>query len=809
MIRPARPAAVLIAICACLVGAPAALANGGGGWGHGGHVQRPDFAYNILPPGQYGGAGLTANSTDQLPLYDSLTPLRGHVTEDDIKSHFKREDFAPNGATTVVPTPGHPDLNIVRDSFGVPHIYAKTRSDLMYGTGLVTGQDRWLLLLLGRGPARAAVAEVPGVDAFSLVTSLRTFVPSAQSEALVTSEQQKLVDTYGNKGRQILADLKDYAAGVTDGIPESMRPWTVNDAIAVTAFIGSIFGNGGGGEVRNAEFLAKLRTQLGVKRGSDAFVDLMEADDDDAPTTTNRRFNYGVSGGSPTEGSPLVDPGSSQTLSAAPNRLASNFLIVNPFRSSTRESLAVMGPQLGYYYPEIVLEADLHGPGIQAQGALVPGGSPYVLIGRTKDYAWSLTTASSDNRDQFLEKLCEPDGSAPTRDSRHYVYRGQCRAMTTFDAGTLDGVPQVYPITVHGPVFGTVTVGGKPYAIARQRSTYGEDGNSLAALHDMTTGRGRTVNGFFDSANEFGFTFNWGYANRDTTAYFSSGKLPRRAPHTNKLLPTLGTGNFDWRGFISRDEHPHDVGGPDGIFLNWNNKPAPGWQTGDDGHTYGSVHRVQMFDDFPRHPAIADVASVMNRAATEDLRATELWPVIRRVLAGSPAPDALTAQAADILTKWSNAGGSKLDGDLDGNIDDPGAAIIGPAWTNIANAVLSPALGPLTTDLAGLQGINSGSFGGGWYGYVDKDLRTLLGQRLRDPFHLHYCGNGSLSACRASLWAALKAAVDPLAAAQGPDPTKWRQDATAERIKFAPGLLSQTMRFTNRSTFQQILRFGR
>ena len=53
-----------------------------------------------------------------------------------------------------------------------------------------------------------------------------------------------------------------------------------------------------------------------------------------------------------------------------------------------------------------------------------------MLIGRTEDYAWSLTSASNDNRDQFLEQLCEPDGSAPTRDSRHYVYKGQCRAMT-------------------------------------------------------------------------------------------------------------------------------------------------------------------------------------------------------------------------------------------------------------------------------------------------------------------------------------------------------------------------------------------
>ncbi|HEU0025468.1 MAG TPA: penicillin acylase family protein [Thermoleophilaceae bacterium] len=797
-----RPALALVAVLACLVAAPAASA-------HWGKQHRPDFAYNILPPGQYGGAGLNKNSTDQLPLYDGLTPLRGNVTEDDIKRLFKREDFTPTGATTPVPTPDRPGLEIVRDEFGVPHIKAKTREDLWYGAGLVTAQDRWLLLLLGRDPARAAVAEIPGVDAFSLVTNGPVFVPSPEAEALVTAQQQKLVDAYGDKGRQILADLKAYADGVTAGLPGSMAPWTVNDAIAVTAFIGSIFGNGGGAEVRNSEFLAKLRDQLGVRRGSAAFVDLMEADDRDAPTTTNRYFPYGQSGGSPTTGSPLVDPGSTQALSATESRLASNFLVVSPRRSATRESLAVMGPQLGYYYPEIVLEASLQGPGVKAQGALVPGGGPYVLIGRTQDYAWSLTSASNDNRDQFLEKLCEPDGSAATRDSRHYVYRGECRAMTTFNAGTLGGDPVSYPVTVHGPVSGTTLVDGKPYAIARLRSTYLEDGLGLAALRDMTLGRGRTVKGFFESANQFGFTFNWAYASRKATAYFSSGKLPRRAPRTNKLLPTLGNGSYDWRGFLSLYEHPHDVSGPGGLFLNWNNKPAPGWQTGDDGHTYGSVHRVDMFDDFPRRPRIADVVSIMNRAATEDLRATELWPVIRRVLNGSPPPDALTGRVADLITAWSRAGGSKLDGDLDGGIDDPAAAVIGPAWTNIANAALTPALGTLTNDLAGLQGRNSGMFGGGWYGYVDKDLRTLLGERVRDPYKLRYCGGGSLAACRDSLWAALKAAADQLAAAQGPDPTLWRADATAERLRFAPGLLPNTMRFANRPTFQQVLRFGR
>jgi acyl-homoserine lactone acylase PvdQ len=784
-----------------------------------GSAAASDLAFNILPPGQFGGLPLTSHSTDQLPLYDGLTPFRGKVTTNDIRRLYKPENFRPTGATRTEDT-GRPGLTILRDSFGVPHIYGRTRADAWFGTGFVTAEDRGLLLALGRGPARAAVADVPGLNAFGLVTSGRSFVPSAQSEALVTAQRAKLVQAYGRKGREILDDLAAYADGVTAYFRKSgssQPPWTVNDAIAVTAFIGSIFGNGGGNEVRNSQFLARLRDQLGVRRGSGAFVDLMEADDRDAPTTTQRRFRYGRSSGSPTQGSPLVDPGSIQNLDPTqPQPLASNFLVVSPGRSATHEPLAVMGPQLGYFYPEILLEADLHAPGLLSQGTLVPGGGPYVLIGRTPNYAWSLTSATNDNRDQFLEQLCEPDGSTPTRASRHYVYRGRCRAMTPFDAGTLDGKPVRYPVTVHGPVSGTATVGGKPYAIVRQRSTYAQDGLSLAALHDMTLGRGHNVPGFFRSANEFGFTFNWAYASRHHTAYFSSGLLPRRAPGLNKLLPTLGTGHYDWRGFISLRQHPHDVGGPGGLFLNWNNRPAPGWQPGDDNHSYGSVHRVQMFNPFPRRVRIQDVVSNMNRAATQDLRATQVWPDIRAVLRGGPAPDALTAQAADLVTAWSRKGASRLDANLDGKIDDPGAAVMDAAWNRIADAVMRPVLGPLTLELASLQPpdnppyrANGSSFSGGWYGYVDKDLRTLLGVRVKQRYHLRYCGSGSLSACRAALWAALKAASDQLAATQGPDPAAWRSDATLERIRFSPGLIPNTMRWTNRPTFQQVLRFGR
>ena len=107
----------------------------------------------------------------------------------------------------------------------------------------------------------------------------------------------------------------------------------------------------------------------------------MLADDPEAPTTIDRRFDYGPLtggrvkvGGTRSLACTAVRPADGRrtrrlnAASAPPRRQASNFLAVAPQRSRTGNSLAVMGPQLGYYYPEIVQQMHLKAPGIQAQG---------------------------------------------------------------------------------------------------------------------------------------------------------------------------------------------------------------------------------------------------------------------------------------------------------------------------------------------------------------------------------------------------------------------------------------------------------
>jgi hypothetical protein len=166
-----------------------------------------------------------------------------------------------------------------------------------------------------------------------------------------------------------------------------------------------------------------------------------------------------------------------------------------------------------------------------------------------------------------------------------------------------------------------------------------------------------------------------------------------------------------------------------------------------------------------------------------------------------------------LLESWRTRGASRIDLNLDGKIDDPGAAIMDAAWPRIARAVMSPVLGPLVPNLEKLVPIDDpansqgSSYDSGWYGYIDKDLRSLLGRPVKGLFSRRFCGAGSIPACQASLWGALSAAGTELQTAQGADPTKWHADARPERIRFSGGLLPLQMRWTNRPTFQQVMSF--
>ena len=785
-----------------------------------------DTARNIVPSGQPGSVPPPPGADAQARMYDGLTPLFDRVTDADLRRFFKSEALNRPEADGPVRRERIPRAGVTlrRDRYGVPFVKARTQRDAVWAAGWVMATDRALLLEQARWNARVSAVDVPGLDALPLVVGLRTFTPSRRTEREL-ARQTRVLRAAGPRGRRLLRDIDTYLAGINAKLRASrskVRPWTRNDVYALNALKGEFLGQGGGAEAPRSQLLDALQGRLGAGPGKALFDDLRNLDDPESSATIARRFPYATKPAN-TAGNVVLDAGSYRPTPAATlpaiagasaaedPRRASNILLVAGDRSATGRPLFVGGPQIGYFYPGLTLEIDIDAPGMKTRGVTSAPFPGYMLIGRGQDFAWTLTSTSSDIIDTYAEELC---GGSATR----YRYRGRCRSMGTFDAGVLEGTGGQrdqrarFRTTVHGPVVGIGTVDGRRVALAVKRSSRGRDTLDQLFFQDLTYGRVRSPQDFARAAARTPQTFNAFYADDDEVSMYTTGRLPVRHPQVDSGLPTKGTGEFEWRGVLPRARHAQAVTRK-GVMVNWNNKPAPGWVNGDTEWGYGPVQRNELLERGLARRAKHDLASVtgvMNAAATQDPRAVDLVPTLAAVLRGGAAPSPRAQAMLEQLEAWNAAGGSRLDVDLDGRIDHPGAAVMDTAWPRVADAALAPALGPQLEQLSGIVGRFDrppGGMFGGWQHYVDKDLRTLLGQ-ARGPYRTRFCGAGDLARCRADLWAALDEAGATLEAEQGPDVTAWRADAQRERIGFAPGLLPTTIRFTNRpSGIQQVISF--
>ena len=194
---------------------------------------------------------------------------------------------------------------------------------------------------------------------------------------------------------------------------------------------------------------------------------------------------------------------------------------------------------------------------------------PYILVGRGKDFAWSFTSANNDNVDQFLERLCNRNGSRPTRASTSYVYKGKCVAMERFTAGVLKGTggqpdtTVAYWQTVHGPVSGTVTVHRRPYAIATLRSTRGRKPASAVAMADLNDNTVHSPEHVLPRRERDGDHVQPGLHHSKTSRCSRQGGCPSARPGVDPNSPHSAWGNSTGAGSSARTGiHTRSTRGP-------------------------------------------------------------------------------------------------------------------------------------------------------------------------------------------------------------------------------------------------------
>lgn len=873
-------------------------------------------AMNILPPGANGLVSpldLPAyllgkrpkNSQDQLDKYKNLLYGRDTVTDATLGDYYNDASFGVKPGDVVRTDKPAPGVTILRDKLGVPHVYGDTDAAAAFGAGYAQAQDRLFLMDVLRHYGSGTLASFLGASCEFQQMDHDQLLLAPYTKAAAIAQVDALPARYGAQGtlaRTMIysyvdgvnkyigatrSDLRklpaDYVAAVPDLIPQK---WTVADVVSIAGLIGGIFGRGGGGEVANARLLQYLQRELGTADGARAFTDLRRQNDPLAPTTvTDKAFPYAIPGtvdpaktaipdGGPLTGAPKVADANCNL--AKPNLTAlnviaalqnlpkhmSNALVVNGSRTADGHPVAVFGPQVSYYAPQILSQLDLHSPSYHAAGASFPG-TGLVELGRGQDYAWSATSANSDIIDQRIEKICDPAGGTPAANGTYYEFRGQCLPMTsdTFTSTVLPkpgglGAPAIVKRTIHqtrhGIVQGWTTVGGKPVAVVSQRSTYGHDVDSVVGFLGFgQPALNRDVTAWMQNAAKINFTFNWFYADDRDTGYYLSGLDPIRPADVDPALPTWGTGEAEWTGYLADDDHVHEVNPAQGYFVSWNNKPAPGFSAADNQFSYGQTYRSvmlvrQLENAFARtgnKVTRADVVRAMATAASQDLDGLDVVPLLLDYASGRPHSAGVEAMLTR-LRQWVDSGAHRRKAKpADTQYAQAAAVAISdelmPQLTRALFDRLLEAGGVATApggtatkySLLPMSFVNSphlhlgSAYADGVEGYLMTALQQLLARDPADAFGPavtgRLCTSGPTS-CPDAVDSALQRTYEALVTAnRSADVSAWTATTeTAKAKQTMPrydaiefktlGLVGQApIDWQNRPTFQQVVSFPR
>ena len=793
-------------------------------------------------------------------MYRDLVYATPGLTAEQIPAYFKDSSFGVRPDDVERTYSPRSDVTIVRDrSFGVPHVYGTNRDGAMFGLGYAGAEDRLFFMDALRHAGRAQLSSFAGGANAAMDTEQWAVAPYTEADLERQAEQQ---------GPIIRRDVENYIAGINRyiseakldptklpgeyaaiGRPQGPDPWKPADVIATASLVGGIFGRGGGNELAWSQVATALERRFKRRTAARVFRDFRSAEDPSAPVTVLRgRFPYQVRARRP-RGVARPDPDSLRMTAGTGMTSplpASNALLVSARESASGRPLFVAGPQVSYYNPQILMEQDVHAPaadglpGIDARGASFVGINLYVQLGRGRDYSWSATSAGQDNVDTFAVDLCEPDGSAPTVDSTHYRFRGACLPIEVLErtnrwTPTLadDTPPGEQTLraerTKMGFVAGRGTVRGRPVAFTQLRSTYFHEVDSAAgfmAFNDPAAVR--DAESFQRAASKIGYTFNWFYADAEQIAYFNSGENPVRAARVSHDFPVAA--RYEWRGwdpenwrarFTAFEHHPRVI--DQRYLVNWNNKQARGYRASDSA-TYSSTYRSVLLEDRlkrairgSRKVTLAQAIDIMEVAGTADLRAHAVLPLALKVIG---RPGGAAGEAVATLRAWRRAGGLRRDHDRDGVYDHAEAIrILDAWWPRWIEAQFEPVLGrpalrvlTETVDIDNEPNTGGGhrgsAYADGWYGFVRKDLRSVLGRKVRGRFSREYCGGGSLKRCRRALRRSLRAALTvPASELYGGDPVcpnadQWCFDA----VRFSPvgGTSQPLIHWINRPTYQQV-----
>ncbi len=408
------------------------------------------------------------------------------------------------------------NVTIVRDDWGIPHVFGKTDADAVFGVVYAQAEDDFNRVETNFINAMGRLAEAEGEAEIYRDLRMKLFIDPADMKAQYEKSPtwlKSLMDAWADGLNYYLEKHPQ----VTPRVIKHFEPW-----MALTFSEGSI-----GGDIERVNI-----QQLQAFYGNGPKT---------APTTDS-----GPAG----DGEPR----------------GSNGMAVAPSNTSGGHALLLINPHTSFFFrAEAQMVSD---EGLNAYGAIT-WGQFFIYQGFNDRAGWMHTSSGADNIDEYAETIVKKG------DSFFYKYGAEQRPVSTsrivVPYKTAGGMQQkeftVYR-THHGPIVREAD--GKWISVRLMQEPV------KALMQSYSRTKARTYQDFRQSMElHTNSSNNTIYADADgSIAYFHSNFIPKRDPKFDWTKPVDGSNPAtEWNGVLSIEETPGLLNPPNGWLYNTNNAP--------------------------------------------------------------------------------------------------------------------------------------------------------------------------------------------------------------------------------------------
>ena len=591
----------------------------------------------------------------------------------------------------------HAPVEVYRDSYGVPHIYASTAHDLFFTQGYVHAQDRFWQMDFWRHIGSGRLSEMFGDSQLETDQVLRTlgFARVAQEELETFDPTSRaILESYAEGVNAYLEDHKggdlslEYLVLKVINADYEPEPWEPLHSVTWGKVMAWDLGGNMDGEIEKSLLLGALTPEQ--------VADLVPPYPEDKPVIVPgfQAAGSAASGGNPAGMQVEVVAQLSQQVKNKLDLLdqvmgprgvgiGSNSWAVSGDRTTTGKPLLANDPHLGAQMPAIWYEVGLHCTQVgeqcpyQVRGFSFAG-VPGVIIGHNANIAWGFTNVGPDVQDLYIEKI-NPENP------NQYEVNGQWVDMQLVDetiklaGGGEEQLTVRY--TRHGPILSDTTYFGEDFSDVVGIDLPGDYALSLrwTALEPNHIFRAiwmfnRAANweDFREGTRDFAAPAqNLLYADVEgNIGYQMPGDIPIRAKGDGSLPVPGWTDEYEWTGYIPFEEKPFSLNPPEGYIVTANNAVVDADYPYLIATVFAHGYRAQrIVDMIEQAPGLIDSSYIQKMQGDDmDLNAEILVPLLLEI------PVGIENEAyRELLVGW----------DYQAHMDSPAAALFQVFWKNL------------------------------------------------------------------------------------------------------------------------------